>query len=157
MTDQIAFHIAAERLGYREEHTAVTHCISAHIIEIAIRVCLVVVVKTVGTQQPDDGLVAHLRFGDIGKIYASRITLELNVEPELIFLNLRSQIIHILHHQRPVALPRIIAGVLQRFNEKCLMNVSNIARKLAYLIGSSPISILVGDGQNLVSLQRSTK
>ena len=74
---------------------------------------LVVIVQAVGTEQADDGLVLHLGLGDIRQIDTCRVALELHVEPELVFLDRRRQIVDVLHHQVPVALRGVVAGVLE--------------------------------------------
>ena len=53
----------------------------------------------------------------------------------------------------PVALPRVVTGVFERFNEQRLIGVGVVGSKFAHLIGVSAVSVLVGHGQNLVGLQ----
>ena len=109
---QRLIHVIAERLNLREKHTAVTYGITVNIVEIAVAVRLVVIVKTVGAQQPDDRLVLNLLLRDIRKVNTCRVALILHVKAELIFLNRRSKVINVLHHQVPVALTGIIARIL---------------------------------------------
>ena len=112
-----------------------------------------VVVQTVGVDVFDDALVFHLGLGYIGNVYAGRIALELDVEPELVFLHCRRQIVHVLHHEVPVGLLGVVAGVLERLHEEALAHIGHIAGKLAHLVGHAAVGILIGHGQHLVGLQ----
>ena len=115
--------------------------------------CLVVIVEAVGTKHLNDGLSLHLRFGYISKVDACRIALELDVEAELVALYRRSQIIHVLHHQSPVGLLRIVARILERLHEQRLRSIGIVSGKLAHLIGHAAVCVLIGNSQHLVSLQ----
>ena len=101
----------AERFHGGEEDTSVADGISLYIVEIAVRMRTVVVIQTVTAESPEQGDVLHLR--DIGQIDTCRITLELDVEAELGLLDIRGEIVDVLHHQLPVLLRRVVAGVLQ--------------------------------------------
>ena len=151
--DQIITHITAERLYLRNEHASVRDGIAFYIIEISIAVCLVVVIQTVGSQHSDDRLFLHLLLWDITEIYAGGIALVFYIQTELLLLYGRSQIINVLHHQPPVALSRIAAGILERFHEECLLGIAEIGCKLAHLIGNASRCILIGYGKYLVGLQ----
>ena len=113
----------------------------------------VVVIQSVGTQQSYDGLVFHLRLGNIGKINAGGITLELHIQAKLLALHPTGQLVHVLHHQPPVALSWIVAGVFERLDEQRRIYISNVTGKLAHLIGGTTVSIFVRHGQHLVGLQ----
>ena len=78
----------------------------------------IIIVKAISTKQSYDGLIFHLRFGQISEINARRIALELHVESELIPLYIGCKIVYVLHHQSPVALTRVVAGILQSFYNK---------------------------------------
>ena len=151
--DQIITHITAERLYLRNEHASVRDGIAFYIIEISIAVCLVVVIQTVGAQHTDDRLLLHLLLRDITEIYAGGIALVFHIQAELLLLYGRSQIINVLHHQPPVALSRIVAGILERFHEECLLGIAEIGCKLAHLIGNTSRCILIGYSKYLVGLQ----
>ena len=101
--------------------------------------CLVVIVEAVGTEHLYDGLALHLRFGDIGEVYACRIALELDVEAELVALYRRSQIVDVLHHEAPV-------------HEQRLRSVGVVGGKLAHLIGHAAVCVLIGNCKHLVGL-----
>ena len=146
-----AFQRRAERLGRREEHAAVGHRIAFHKVEHAIGVGLVIVVQAVAAQASQQGDTFHLRY--ISKVYTCGITLELDVEPELGLLDRRSQIVDVLHHQRPVGLLRIIRRILQRLDEQGLTGIGMVAGKLAHPVGTPAIGVLEGYGQDLVGLQ----
>ena len=154
LTDKIIIHIASERFGLREEHTAVADCISVHIVEVSVRIRLHIVVKTVGTENLYKSLVLNLRFGYITQIDSGCVALELDVETELVLLNRRCKIIYILHHQVPVALLRVVAGVLQRLHEERLIDVGDVRRELTHLIGHASISIFISHSEHLVGLKR---
>ena len=151
--DKIVIEITAERLCGREEDTAVADGVALDKVEIAVGVSLVVIVKAVSTEYLDERLALHLRLWDIGEIDTGGVALVLYVKAELVFLYRGSQVVDVFHHQRPVALRGIVAGVLERFDEESLGGISNIAGKLTDLIGSSTIGVLVGDGEHLVGLQ----
>ena len=112
---------------------------------------LVVVVQAVAAQASQQGDTFHLRY--ISKVYTCGITLELDVEPELGLLDRRSQIVDVLHHQRPVGLLRIIRRILQRLDEQGLTGIGMVAGKLAHPVGTPAIGVLEGYGQHLVGLQ----
>ena len=113
-----------------------------------------VVVQPVGTEEFDEHLVFHLLLGDIREVDARCVALVLDVEPELILLDVGSQVVDILHHEVPVALLRVVARVLERLDEERLRDIGDVAGKLTHLIGDSPVGVFVGDGQHLVGLQR---
>ena len=48
MLHQVVVHVAAERLGFGEEHAALAHRVAFHVVEIAIGVSFIVVVEAVG-------------------------------------------------------------------------------------------------------------
>ena len=48
---------------------------------------------------------------------------------------------------------RVVAGVLQRLHEEALVNLRDVGRELAHLIGLSAVCVLEGYGQHLVGLQ----
>ena len=52
--------------------------------------CIVIIVKTVGSQYLDEWRLLYLLFRDIGNINTGRIALEFHVESELFFLYLGS-------------------------------------------------------------------
>ena len=120
---EIVVDVLAERFGNREEHATVGNGISFHIVEVAVGVCLVVIVQSVGSEHLDKGLVLHLRLWYIRKVYASRVALELHVQTELLLLHRRGKVVDVLHHKSPVALARIVRRVLERLHEERLAHV----------------------------------
>ena len=80
---QLLTEVTTKRLCRRKEHTTITHRIALYIVEIAIRVTAVVIVKTVAPQQFEQRAVFHLRFRNIRQIDACRIALVFDVETEL--------------------------------------------------------------------------
>ena len=73
---------------------------------------LVVVVKTVSTKKADEGRTLHLLLRYICQVYSRRVTLEFHVQPELCLLDVGGEIVHILHHQAPVPLLRVVGCIL---------------------------------------------
>ena len=127
--------IVAKRLCRWQEHTTVAHGIALYEVEIAIGIRLVVIIQTVAAQEFQKRCVPDAFIGDIGEIDTCRVALELNVESELALLHLRRQIIHVLHHQLPVALSRGVRSVLQRLHKESALGIGQIGSKLTDLIG----------------------
>ena len=119
-------HVVAERLNLREEHTTVANRIAVNIVKISVAVCLVVVVKAVCAEQSYYGLVLNLLLRYIRKVDSGGVALVFHVKAELVFLDRGGKIIDILHHQVPVALPRVVAGVLKRLDEECLADILHV-------------------------------
>ena len=145
--------VGTERLGRRQEYTTIAYGVALNKVEVAVRVELIVIIQTIATQHFQERCVFHTLIGDIGEIHTCSIALELDIQTELGFLDLRSQIIHVFHHQFPVGLRRIIRGVLQRLHKECLGGLGNICGKLAHLIGHTTQSKLVSHGQHLIGLE----
>ena len=80
----------------------------------------VVIVKSVTAQHPQQRALLHPSVGDIREIHTSRVALVFDVQAETGLLNRRCEIVHVFHHQVPVALRGVVRGVLQRFHEECL-------------------------------------
>ena len=80
----------------------------------------VVIVKSVTAQHPQQRALFHPSVRDIREIHTSRVALVFDVETETGLLNTRGEIVHVFHHQVPVALRGVVGGVLQRFHEECL-------------------------------------
>ena len=95
-----------------------------------------------------DGLL-----GQVGQVDAGRVALVLDVHLELLLLHAGGQIVDVLHHQVPVALRGVVAGVLQCLDKERLVDVRQVAGKLAHLERLSAVGVLEGDGQHLVGLQ----
>ena len=114
---------------------------------------IVVVVESVGSQHLDDGLVFHLCLGQIIEVYACGVALILHIEAKLLFLHLRGEIVHVFHHQIPVALTRVVAGVFERLDEETLTGVGDVGGKFSHLVGGAAIGVLVSHCQHLVGLQ----
>ena len=142
----------AERFSHWEEHTSVADSIALNIIKITIGMWIVIIIQSVSIEKFDERLVLYLWLWNVWQIDTCRITLILHVKAELIALNVRSEIIHVFHHQVPVSLFRIIAGVLQWFDEESLIDIGTVAGKLTHLIGNATIGIFVGNRQYLVGL-----
>ena len=152
-TLQLVAQIVAERLGRREEHTAIADSIAADVVKLAVGVGFHVVVQTVHAQQFQQCFSLHLLFRQIGQVDTRRVALILHVEFELFLFDARRQQVDILHHQVPVALRRTVRGVLQRLDEKHLVDRSQVGGKLTHLIGNAAVCIFEGYGQHLVGLQ----
>ena len=153
ITLQIVLKVLAERLHAGEEHAPVAHRVAAHVVEIAIRMGLVVVIQAVGTDQLDDGQVFHLRLRNIREVHARGIALVFHVEPELVALHRRCQVIHVAHHQLPVRHLRRLARVLERFHVKGVGGIAGDVRgKFSHLVGLAVVRIFIGHGQHLVGL-----
>ena len=150
---EIGVEIASERLGLGDEDASFRYGVASHVVVVAVAVGIVVVVESVGSQHLDDGLVFHLRLGNVVEVDARRVALILHVESELLLLHLRCEVIHVLHHQVPVALLRVVAGVLERLDEESLSGVGDVGCELAHLIGNTAVGVLVGHSQHLVGLQ----
>lgn len=110
---EIVSQVRAERFGSREKHTSVADGISVDEVKVAVRVRLVVIVQTVGSQYSDYRPVLYLRFGQIGEVYACGVVLIFHVEAELGLLYCRCKIVYVLHHQPPVGHLRAVVGVFQ--------------------------------------------
>ena len=80
----------------------------------------VVIVQSVTAQHPQKRALLHPAVGDIREIHTGRVALIFDVETETGLLNTRGEIVHVFHHQVPVALRGVVRGVLQRFHEECL-------------------------------------
>ena len=150
--DKRTVQIAPERFRYRKEHSSVIYGVTFHIVKITIAVWAVVIIKTVCSEKLDNRLLPYFRFRDIAEINSGRITLILDIKTKLLFLYCVAESIHVLHHQVPVALRGIIAGVLQRFHEQSLFHISAVARKLPHLIGHPSISIFISHSHNLICI-----
>ena len=149
---KVVVYIFTERFGHWEEHTAVAHGVSVHVVEVSVRVRAVIVVQPVGPHHLYDGLVFHLRLGYIRNVNACRVALILHVEAEFLSFHVRRQIVDVFHHQPPVALFRIVACVLQRLYDERTVCIGDVAGKLSHLIGYAAVGIFVCDGQHLVGL-----
>ena len=68
----------------------------------------VIIIEAVCSDSLDDSIVLYLRFRNVSEIDSGCVALELDVEAELFLLYTGSEIIDILHHQRPVGLLRIV-------------------------------------------------
>ncbi len=105
---------------------------------------LVVIVQTVAAQHSEQRLFLHALVWDIGQVYACGITLILDVKTELCTFYCRGQVVHILHHQVPVALRGIVRRVLQRLHKQCLPRLGIVAGEFSHLISLSASRKLVG-------------
>ena len=141
--------------GFRlwEEHTSVAHGISLHIVEVAVGVCLVVVVEAVGSQGTDENGVFHLWLRDICKINACSVALVFDIQSELGLLDVLGEIIHVFHHQSPVCHHRCRARVLQRLDKQGLGSIGIVGCKLTHLIGHSTVCVFERHSQYLVGLK----
>ena len=115
---------------------------------------LIIIVQTVGTQQFDQGLILYLHLRDIRQIDTCCVTLVFHIQSELILLHRRGEVIHVLHHQVPVTLFGVVAGVLQRLDEERLTHIGDIAGELTHLVGCTAVSVFVSHGQHLIGLER---
>ena len=103
----------AEGLSLRKKNASVADRVTLHVVEESVRAHFQVVVQTVGTQHTDKRLVLYLRLWYITKVHTGRIALIFHVQPELFFLHVGGQVVNVLHHQVPVSLCGVVAGVLQ--------------------------------------------
>ena len=153
-TNQEVLQRGTERLYRWEEHTAVADSVALDIVKVAVGVCLEIVVQTVAAQAAQQGGLLGLRLWDIADIDARGIALVLDVEAELLLLDISSQIVDVLHHQRPVELLRIVGRILQRLDIERLLGSGMVSGKLTDMVGLAIVGILVGYRQHLVALQR---
>ena len=153
LVHQLLAQVVAEGLCGWQEHATIIDRIPTHKVEEAIGVGLVIVVQTVTAEQFQQRHVFHPLFRYIYKVYACRVTLVLDVEPEVALLHRRGQIVDVFHHQVPVALLGIVRRILQRLHEEGLTGFGVVTGKLAHLIGLSSVCELIGHGQHLVCLQ----
>ena len=100
--------VSAKGLCRRQEHTSVAHGVTFHEVEVAVWVGFVVIVQSVAAQQAQQGAVLDLLLWDIGEIHTSCVALQLDIETELGLLYRRGEVIHVLHHQVPVALLGVV-------------------------------------------------
>ena len=142
--DKLFSQIVTEGLCRGQEHSTVAHGIALHIIEVSVRVGLVVIVQTVATQHLQQRPILHALIGDVCQVNARRVALELDIKPELGLLYVRGQIVHVLHHQLPVALIRIVRRVLQRLHEEGTLGIRQVIGKLTHLIGHATRGELIG-------------
>ena len=152
-TDQLFFQVVAKGFCRRQEYTTIAHGIALYVIEIAIGVGFVVIVETVATQHLKQSATLYPLIWDISEIHTCGIALEFDVESELGALYSGSQEIHVLHHQLPVTLRRIVRGILQRPYKKGFRGLCEVGSKLAHLIADATSSKLVCHGQHLIGLQ----
>ena len=111
---------------------------------------LVVVVQTVTAQSAQQRDILHL--GDVRQIDTCRVALELDIELELRLLHIRCQVVHVLHHQRPVKLLRIVRRVLQRLHKQRVTGFGMVSSKLTHLVGLATVGELIGHSQHLIGL-----
>ena len=114
---------------------------------------LEVVVQAVATQAAQQCHILGLLFGDVADIDTRGIALVLDVQAELRLLDIGRQIIHILHHQRPVELLRIVRRILQGLHEEGFLGLCMVGGKLTHTVGLTIISKLIGYRQHLIRLQ----
>ena len=143
---------SAEGLYRREEHTAVADGIALNIVEVAVGVCLQVVIQTVTTQTTQQQYVLGLLFRDITDVDTCSVALILDIQTELLLLNIGGQIVDVLHHQRPVGLMRIIRRILQRLDEESFLGSGVVGSKLTHTVRLTAIGKLIGHSQHLISL-----
>ena len=142
---------ATEGLDGGEEYATLRYGIALDVVEEAVGVCLVVIVQAVAAQASQQGDVLDL--GNVVEVNAGRVALVLDVQTELGLLDIRSQIVDVLHHQSPVDLLGIVAGILQGLDVESLVGIGMLGGKLTDLVRSSAIGIFEGNGQHLVGLQ----
>ena len=143
-----------EGLCRGEEHAAIADGITLHKVEETIGTCLVIIVQTVTAQSSQQGNILGLGLRNVVDVSTGRIALVLDIQTELGTLDVRCEIVNVLHHQLPVGLLRIVGGVLQRLDEKRLVGIGIIGGKLTDFIGRAAKGVFVGNGKHLVALQR---
>ena len=116
---------------------------------------LQVTIQTVQSHHPQQRTALQLFLGQIGEVGAGGVALVLDVELELLLLHIRGQVVHVLHHQSPVALCGTALGVLQGLDEEHLTGLCLVTGKLTHLIGLSVVGVLESHGQHLIGLQAS--
>ena len=151
VAQQEVLQCRAKGLCRREEHTAVADGVALHEVEDAIGVNLVVVVQTVTAQSAQQRDVLHLR--DIADVNACGVAFVLDIELELRLLHIRCQVVHVLHHQRPVELLWIVRRILQCLDKQRLSGIGMVSSKLTHTVSLATIGELVGHSQHLVGLQ----
>ena len=150
---QLYAQVCTKGLSCRQEHTTVLHRVALHEVEVAVGIHLVVVVQTVTAQHLQQQRALHPLVGDIGQIDARRVALILDIEAELRLLHRRGEVVHVLHHQSPVVLRRVVRRVFQGFHIESLRGVCEVAGKLSHLIGLSANGVLIRHCQHLIGLQ----
>ena len=145
--------VITKRLSRWQEYTSVAHRIALNKVEIAVGVQLVVIIQSVATQHLQQRGTLYALVGYVGQIYTGGVALILNVQAELGFLHSRGQVVHVLHHQLPVGLLRIVRCILNSLHVERLRCLGDVGSKLAHLIGHATRCKLEGHSQHLVGLQ----
>ena len=114
---------------------------------------LEVIVQAVATQAAQQGDILGLCLGDVADIDASGVALVLDIQAELGLLDVRGQIVDVLHHQLPVGLLRIVRCILQGLHKEGLAGIRMFGSKLTHLEGTATRGELIGYGQHLVCLE----
>ena len=153
-TQEEALQRSAKGFDGREEHTAIADSIALDVVEIAIGVCLLVVVQAVATQSTQQDDILGLLLRDIGNIHARGIALVLDVKTELLLLDIRCQVIDVLHHERPVGLLWIVRRILQGLDIEGILGCGMVGSELTDAVGLAAIGELISHSQHLVGLQR---
>ena len=149
---QIVAQIVAERLSRWQEHAAIAHGVALHEVELSVGMGLQVAVQPVQSHHSQQRTALQLFLGQISQVGACSVALVLDVELEILLFHVRGQIVHVLHHQPPVALCGTTLCVLQCLHEEHLVGLRLVAGELTHLIGLSVVSIFEGYGQHLVGL-----
>ena len=149
---QIIAQITAERLCCRQEYTSVGDSIATYKIELSVGMWLHIGIQAIQSHHLQQSSLLQLFLREVSQIGACSITLVLDIHAEFLFLDCRSQIIDVLHHQAPVSLFWIVRSIFQRLHEEALAGLRNIRRELTHLIGLSAIGILKGHSQHLIGL-----
>ena len=150
---QVAAQVVAERLCRGQEDAAIVHGVALHEVELPVGVGLLVVVQAVQAHHLQQSGRLQRLLRQVVQVGARGVALVLDVHSELLLLHARCQVVHVLHHQRPVALRGVVRRVLQRLHEDGFVGLCLVGRELTHLIGLAAVGVLVGHGQHLVGLQ----
>ena len=150
---EVSPQVAAEGLCRGEEDTPAADGVAVDVVELSVGVGLHVGVESVQAHHLQQRDALELLFGQVGEVCAGGVALVLDVHAEGRLLHARGEVVDVLHHQVPVGLLRVVAGVLECLDEEAVVGVGHVGGELSHLVGTSAVGILVGHGQHLVGLQ----
>ena len=119
---QLAAQVVTERLCRGQEHATILNRIATDKVELPIGMGLHVIVQTVQSHHLQQRAVLDGLLRQVGQVDARCVALVLDIHFELGLLDRGSQVVHVLHHQVPVSLCRVVARVLQRFHEEHIVH-----------------------------------
>ena len=145
--------VVAEWFCLWEEHTSVAHGVTLDVVEISVRVGLVVVVETVGSEKSDECAVLYLLFGYVVEIHSGRVALEFHVKSEFLLFHCGGKVVHVFHHQSPVGRSWTVVGVFQAFHKEGFRGILPVGGELAHLVCLSAYRVFECYCEYLVCLE----